>query len=167
MARKPREFKKGYSYHIGGKLIPEITLQEENLAGVFKLLEQANTRFKVNITAFNIEKNHYHFCVHFPKKTNTTMSKLMHWFNTNFAIYVNKTLDRKGRVLMDRYWSKLIKSVDQLKTTVEYIINNSLKHYGILAEFWKFCSYNVYYKKGNDGVTIPYQEILNEISFVT
>ena len=151
--RKARQFSPGNMYHISSKLIPELHLSKKNLEQVYEYVKQLKNKYNIKIVSFNILSNHYHLQVFFPKGSKAHISKVMHWFNTVFAMFVNRTLKRTGSVLASRFWSKLITSIQQAKNTIEYIINNPFNHYGIPAKYWVFSSYDAYKKGHNDLVT--------------
>ena len=52
----------------------------------------------------------------------------MHWLGTVLAIYINKTLERHGKVFADRFKSKIVKTKKYFRKLFNYIKENIKKH---------------------------------------
>ncbi len=159
MARKPREFTPGATYHIMNHFHEEIKLKHSQIAVLRVILKKAAKKFNVKIVCFNIMINHFHLEIYFPKE-GCGMSKFMHWLGTAMAIKVNKMLNHKGHVFFRRFKSKIITGLKHFYRILQYISRNSFKHLRILPKDWPYSSYHYYLKKIDDGITTHLAEVL-------
>ena len=161
MPHSKRLFEFDATMHITNKLNPELKLHDNHIHHVKDVFLRAKQKFNVEIISYSISNNHFHLEVFFPKKTGVTVSKLMHWIGTVLAMKINKLLNRHGRVFIDRFKSKIIKTKQYLERVTEYIMYNIVKHLGdkVDIEKWKWSSYR-YYKYGErDDLVTHYSKI--------
>jgi len=69
--------------------------------------------------------NHIHLLIE--PAPGTSLSKLMQWILSVFAIHFNKMFGLIGHVWYDRFKSKIIRSFQQLINTLQYISDNPVK----------------------------------------
>jgi REP element-mobilizing transposase RayT len=105
-------------------------------------LNEAKTRFKVNIYCYVLMNNHYHLLVETPL---ANLSRFMHNLNTSYTIYFNNRYKRVGPLFQGRYKGIIVDKDNYLLELSRYIhlnpkrVNNDL----ILEEF-KWSSYPTY-----------------------
>jgi len=69
--------------------------------------------------------NHIYFLI--KPGEEESLSRIMQWILSVFAVCYNKQFNLNGHVWHDRFKSKVIKSYRQLIATFKYICNNPLK----------------------------------------
>jgi REP element-mobilizing transposase RayT len=69
--------------------------------------------------------NHVHFLL--KPAHGESLSRIMQWILSVFAIHYNKWANTKGHVWYDRFKSIIINSLQQFLSTFEYITNNPIK----------------------------------------
>jgi len=69
--------------------------------------------------------NHIHFLIR-PAK-GESLSKIMQWILSVFAIHYNKIIQANGHVWHDRFKSVIINTIRQFILVYEYISNNPIK----------------------------------------
>ncbi len=124
----------------------EYIFQNENeIKTYLKYLKEKTAKRNLQIIAYCIMNNHAHFLIHTDDILEIT--KLMSQVNTKYAIFYNRTHDRRGYVFKNRYKSEQIVSYSHLISCINYIHNNPVKA-GMCAEkgAYKYSSYNEYKK---------------------
>ena len=89
------------------------------------ILESAKKKFNFKLKHFCIMSNHIHLLIE--PGVDTSLSKLMQWILSIFAIRFNKLFGQIGHVWYDRFKSKIIRDFRQLVNTVHYISENPVK----------------------------------------
>jgi len=125
--RKPRQKQERGCYHITarsnrGEFILQSNRLKEEFLGV---LERAKDKFDFKLKHFCIMSNHIHLLIQ--PKENTDISRIMQWILSVFAIRFNKIFGYKGHVWYDRFKSKIIYTLNQLRKVFEYISLNPVK----------------------------------------
>jgi putative transposase len=69
--------------------------------------------------------NHIHFILQ--PQGEASLSRIMQWILSGFAIYYNKKFKISGHVWQGRFWSRIIENIKDLFTTFEYISENPVK----------------------------------------
>ncbi|MFA4874014.1 MAG: transposase [bacterium] len=85
----------------------------------YDLLLKYKDKYGVEIHAYNFMDNHPHLAGHLQSKEN--FSAFFRVVNSQFARIVNKQLERRGQVVMDRFKSPLIESDEHMLTAMAYI----------------------------------------------
>ncbi len=125
--RKPRELYIGAEYHVIAKSNRgEFILESPEVKKLFlDTVIRAKEKYSFQIRDFTIMSNHIHLIMK-PGK-DESLSKIMQWILSVFAIKFNKYFKLKGHVWYDRFKSVVIDSFKQLLTTFRYICNNPVK----------------------------------------
>lgn len=89
------------------------------------ILESAKKRYRFKLKHFCIMNNHIHLLIE--PLSGTSLSRLMQWILSVFAIRFNKMFGQIGHVWYDRFKSKIIRSFQQLINTLQYISDNPVK----------------------------------------
>jgi REP element-mobilizing transposase RayT len=106
--------------------------------------------------------NHFHFILK-PEK-NESLSEIMKWILSVFALKFNRTFGLIGHVFYDRFKSKIIHSFQQFLTTFIYIANNPVR--AKIVESPTEYEYNgiTYIKKGKlDLLERPPDHVLRRV----
>ena len=88
-------------------------------------VQRAKKKYNFRLRNFSIMDNHIHFMIK-PEKDNS-LSTIMQWILSVFAISYNKKYGLKGHVWYDRFKSVVIQSYRQLIATFKYIADNPVK----------------------------------------
>jgi putative transposase len=125
--RKPRIVRHGAMYHVvaranRGEFIFE---QDETKELFLDVVKEAKKRFRFRIKNFCIMGNHVHLLL-WPNP-DESLSKIMQWILSVFAIRFNHRFNLKGHVWYDRFRSVLIASLRQFLAAFEYVSRNPVK----------------------------------------
>jgi putative transposase len=125
--RKPRELKNGAQYHViaranRGEHILSTTDMKKMFLGILK---KAKKRYRFSIINFCIMGNHVHLILK-PGK-NESLSRIMQWVLSLFAIKYNKRCNVVGHVWYDRFKSLILHTLTQFLRTFTYIAENPVK----------------------------------------
>ena len=125
--RKTRIIQQGATYHVVAKSNRgEFILNSNEMKEMFLcILDQAKKKFRFKLKHFCIMNNHIHLLLE--PLPGTSLSKLMQWILSVFAIRFNKMFHFTGHVWNDRFKSKIIQSFKQLVNTYQYISDNPVK----------------------------------------
>ena len=125
--RKPREIKKGAKYHVSAKINRgEHIFDPDQIKTLFmEIVRRSKKKYKYSLENFVIMNNHIHLIVK-PEEINS-LSKIMQWILSVFAIYYNKIHNLKGHLWRSRFWSKIIADIKQFIDTFNYISDNPVK----------------------------------------
>ena len=92
----------------------------------------AADRFGVRILEFSVQGNHMHLVVE--AAAHEALSRAMQGFSIRVAKGLNAMMKRRGRVLADRYFARVLDSSTDARKVVHYVRNNFRKH---MAEIGK------------------------------
>ena len=146
--RKPRVLQDGAKYHVSAKINREEHIFEpEGIKSLFlEIVKRAMKKYEFSLKNFVIMDNNIHFIIE-PLK-NESLSKIMQWILSVFAMYYNKIHKITGHVWQNRFWSKIIDNIRQLIDTFKYISENPVKAEMVKkAKEYKYCGLH-YIQKG-------------------
>lgn len=125
--RKPREICLNAEYHITAKINRgEFALESTEVKELFLfIVKRAKKKYSFNLRNFVIMSNHIHFLI--KPGEGESLSRIMQWILSVFAVCYNKHFNLQGHVWYDRFKSKVIKSYRQLIATFNYICTNPVK----------------------------------------
>ena len=161
--RKPRKLRHGARYHVICKINRgEFALEDTQFKRLYlAVLKRAMKKFSFRIENFCIMDNHVHMII-IPLE-NESLSKIMQWISSVFAIHHNKILKIKGHVWYDRFKSKIIDDIRQLIDTFRYITNNPVAA-GIVSHPFLFIFNGInYIRKKKFDVISPPPECLKQL----
>lgn len=123
MARKPRKKLMNAIYHIISKSIPEINMfdKKEDIEKYLYILNKYKNIYDFKVYGYCFMNNHVHLMI---DTLGADIAKIMHDINFSYAMYYNKKHKRSGTLFKDRYKSKIIKNLLNLKFVSLYIHNN-------------------------------------------
>jgi putative transposase len=122
--RKNRELKNGAEYHVTarinrGEMAFESEADKNLLLDVFK---RAKKKFDFHIKNFCIMNNHLHLLIK-PGK-GESLSKIMQWILSVFAMNWNRRHHLTGHVWGERFFSRIIAGIVDFLRTFMYIDDN-------------------------------------------
>ena len=114
------------SYHVVCKINRDEIIFNDPVADLLlKTIARCKEKFSFRIHNFCIMGNHVHFMIT-PDK-DASLPKIMQWINSVFAKEYNKLTGQSGHVWKERYFSRIIETIQQFITTFEYIVRNPLE----------------------------------------
>ncbi len=142
MPRISRGISDGLIYHVlnRGNAKQRIFHKDQDYAIFIKLLKEGMALFSVNIFAYCLMPNHFHFVLS-PCRANS-LSRLMQWLLTSHVRRYHKHYGTSGHVWQGRYKSFLIKEDEHLLTVVRYVEGNPVRA-GLVssANDWPYSSH--------------------------
>ncbi len=98
------------------------------------------------IIAYVILNDHLHFLI----KTQdiTKYPKIIHSIKYNFTKNVGVATPTYNKLWQNRYWEHTIRDENDLYKHLDYIHYNSVKHYDIAPEEWKYSSFEKFVSLG-------------------
>ena len=154
--RKIREIETGAVYHVVARANRgEFILNSPESKEMFlDVLKRAKKKYFFKIKHFCIMSNHIHLLIEPTSKT--SLSKLMQWILSVFAVKINKHYGFKGHVWYDRFKSKMIKGYKQYIRTFEYISNNPVKaEMCKISREYKYSGLRFIFEKIHDLIELP------------
>lgn len=114
-------------YHVvaranRGEFILDSFLMKEMMIDV---LRRARKKYSFKLKHFCIMGNHIHLLIEPQGKT--TISRIMQWILSVFALKFNRIFGYHGHVWYDRFKSRIIEGFRQFWKTFEYISKNPVK----------------------------------------
>ncbi len=125
--RRKREIILESYYHVTARANRNEFILEnnENKKLFISVLRRARKKYKFEVRNFCIMGNHIHIMI--KPRENESLSIIMQWILSVFAVLYNKKYNYHGHVWYDRFKSKLIKSYQQYLNVYRYIMNNPVK----------------------------------------
>lgn len=147
---KLEKLEKNQYYHIYNRGINSETIfiSQDNM-DYFLRLFNSHLDEKVNVLAYCLMKNHFHFVINLSEDEKTVIQSLSNFFNA-YAKAFNKQQGRTGSLFEKHFRRKRIDSDDYLKNLIMYVHNNPV-HHGLtlnLADY-RNSSYPYYIGKSN------------------
>jgi REP element-mobilizing transposase RayT len=150
MARPPREFIPGATYHVysRGSNRQAIFRFDSDRVEFLMCLDRVVGRFQLRCVAYCLMPNHYHLVVETP---DGAVSPAMKALNGRYAIRFNRRYGRGAHLFKNRFGSVLQESEEQLLWTLRYTVRNPIES-GLCAEpgEWPWSSY-----RGCAGIEPP------------
>ena len=139
------KLEKGKLYHIYNRGINStVVFKNDDNMSYFLQLAQKHLDSKINILAFCLLNNHYHFAIEVLDETKEVNQALSNFFNAYTKAF-NKQNQRTGALFERPFKRKEVKDETYLKQLILYIHQNPENH-KIVTNFedYKFSSYNSY-----------------------
>ena len=87
---------------------------------------KAKERNGCRLAQFSVQDNHLHLLCE--AKHAKALSRGMQVLRIRIAKGLNNELDRRGRVFADRFFSRILKTPQEVRATLAYVLNNRLHH---------------------------------------
>ena len=125
--RMPRKLLPNASYHVVARANRnEFIFAVDAIKELFlTTITRAKRRYSFSISNFCIMGNHFHILIR-PAKSES-LSRIMQWILSVFAVAYNKLFGHSGHVWYDRFKSRVINSYRQWVATFEYIVDNPIR----------------------------------------
>eukprot|EP01047_Picozoa_sp_COSAG01_P079137 COSAG01_NODE_14892_length_1398_cov_1.022325_2_plen_203_part_00 len=126
MSRRSRLLLANSFYHIFNQANNKrgINLCNQTYDFFIDLLHHLQDKFHLNIYAYCLMTNHYHFLI---KTERDNLDRAMADFGRNYACYINKITNGSGPVFNRRYQAKLITEERYLLQVLRYIHLNPVE----------------------------------------
>jgi REP element-mobilizing transposase RayT len=83
-------------------------------------------RFGMRLTHFSVQGNHIHLIVE--AQSREALAKGMQGLAIRLAKGVNRAAARNGTVFADRYHSRVLRTLEEVRNAVHYVLHNQQKH---------------------------------------
>ena len=93
---------------------------------IARAIAKASERFGVRIVQFSVQGNHLHLVVE--AAATEALSRAMQGFSIRVAKGLNAMMNRRGRVLADRYHARPLRTPTEVRRVVAYVRHNHRKH---------------------------------------
>ncbi len=117
-------YEKGNYYHLYNRGCNKdlIFYDESDFQKLIKIIEESDFQKYLEIYAFALMPNHYHFLV--KQISDRPISSWIKFIFIKYAKYFNKKYDRSGTIFEGKVKVKIINKTEYLGTIVHYIHNN-------------------------------------------
>lgn len=137
--RKLRRLRAEAQYHVTARTNRSemILLPEEEKKLMLTVIERAKKRYRFQVKNFCIMNNHIHFLI--KPGENESLSRIMQWILSVFAMAWNRKHNLKGHVWGERFYSRIIAGITDFLRVFMYIDDNPV--YAQLVDCsweWKF-----------------------------
>jgi REP element-mobilizing transposase RayT len=137
-------------YHVlsRGNERKEIFRDEKDHLRFLDTLGKVVGRFKLEIHAYVLMKNHFHLLVH-TKEAN--LSRAIQWLGVSYSVWFNRRHGRSGHLFQGRFKSFLIENGRYFTAMCHYIHGNPLRA-SIVQRLWdyRWSSYQAYADKRHE-----------------
>jgi len=125
--RKPRQLVEGARYHVTARVNrKEMILDSCAMKELFlSVVARAKSKYRFSLENFCIMGNHFHFVIR-PGR-GESLSAIMQWILSVFAMAYNRKKGITGHVWGCRFYSRILESLGELLKAFEYIDNNPVK----------------------------------------
>ena len=125
--RKPRIIRAGSVYHVVARANRrEYILQPDEIKNDFLVtVARAKKKYRFRLTNFCVMGNHFHFMIT-PGK-GESLSRIMQWILSVFAVRFNKRFGWNGHVWYDRFKSKILDGMGEFLHAFRYIAENPVR----------------------------------------
>jgi putative transposase len=125
--RKPRQLLEGARYHVTARANrKEMILDTGAMKELFlSVTKRAKAKYDFRLENFCIMGNHFHFIIQ-PGR-GESLSAIMRWILSVFAMAYNRVWGLTGHVWGSRFFSRIIASLRELIQAFEYIDGNPAK----------------------------------------
>jgi REP element-mobilizing transposase RayT len=90
-----------------------------------------NGRFGLRLNQFSIQGNHIHLIVEADGRDSLTRG--MQGLSIRLARSLNRLMQRRGKVLADRYHAHLLRTPSEVRRALDYVLDNARRHFGARA----------------------------------
>ncbi|MDP2815656.1 MAG: transposase [Rectinemataceae bacterium] len=125
--RKPRMLQDGARYHITARANrKEMILDASPMKELFlSVVKRAKLKYSFRIENFCIMGNHFHFILQ-PAR-GESLSAIMRWIMSVFAMAYNRIRNITGHVWGSRFFSRIIRGLREFMQVFGYIDNNPVQ----------------------------------------
>lgn len=123
MPRKPREVSESGFYHITqrGNARTLIFESDDDRRQFLRILKRLRDEMSFRVIAWVLMDDHFHLVV---DAHNVDLSTFMHRLERAYVSYFNRIHERDGHLFQGSFFSRPIKTAEQLAATVHYVHQN-------------------------------------------
>src|SRR3989344_1216655 len=121
--------------------LSDINSDYSHKAEALKLLRMNNFSDSIDMLAYCLMPNHFHFLV--KQENSTSIDSFMNSLATRYSMYFNRKYKRVGHLFQGTYKAVLVESEEQLLHLSRYIHNNPSSK-GVLFQTYPYSSYGNY-----------------------
>ena len=115
------------------------TLRQQALVGVVRgALRAGKERFGLRVVHYSIQRDHLHLVVEAVDRR--ALTRGMHGLGVRLARGINRMLDKKGRVLGDRYHARALRTPREVRNVLAYVLLNARRHGRVGPDAWDLAS---------------------------
>ena len=135
--RSPRMLRDGAEYHVTARINRSemILSPEEEKLLLLTVIKRAKKRYRFQIKNFCIMNNHLHLLIK-PGK-DESLSRIMQWILSVFAMAWNRKHNLKGHVWGERFYSRIIAGIVDFLRVFVYIDDNPV-YAQLVDSSWKW-----------------------------
>ena len=100
--------------------------QEREKACILRAIRACQERFGCRVVAHAALTNHLHLLME--AENEEKLSQAMKGLQVRIARALNKLWKRKGPVFLDRFHSRVLKTLGEIRNAVRYVLQNARKH---------------------------------------
>jgi REP element-mobilizing transposase RayT len=114
--------------HVGLKVAADVSnLRHPDLFGpLSEAIYAGSERFGMRIIHFSVIEDHLHFIVE--AEGVEALARGMQGLAVRLAKRINKVLGRRGKVFVDRYFSRVLSTPSEVRSCLSYVLKNKLRH---------------------------------------
>ncbi|MFW5642641.1 MAG: transposase [Alkalispirochaeta sp.] len=122
--RKPRQLQRGAEYHVVARANrQEFMLDSPRMKELFmNIVRKAKRKYSFRVRNFCIMGNHIHFLI--IPEDGESLSRIMQWILSGFAIRFNRIFGYHGHVWYDRFKSIIVRTLRHFVAAFAYIAAN-------------------------------------------
>jgi len=158
--RKLRQLRDGAQYHVTARINRSemILLPGEEKKLLISVIERAKKRYRFQVINFCIMNNHFHLII--KPCDEESLSRIMQWILSVFAMAWNRKHHLKGHVWGERFYSRIIEGIVDFLRVFIYIDDNPVNAQLVdRAWEWRFGGL-WHHKNGINTVTDPPSDII-------
>jgi putative transposase len=137
--RKPRQLQPGAKYHVSARANrQEMILSNDEVKVLFlDVVKRAKKKYRFKIENFCVMENHFHFILQ--PNPGVSLSSIMQWLMSVFAMAWNRRHGLTGHVWGQRFFSRIIQSMADFLRVFSYMDQNPVTA-GLVrsASDWRF-----------------------------
>jgi putative transposase len=125
--RRARVLQKGARYHVTARANRrEMILDNDAIKELFvETIKRARVRYDFRVENFCVMGNHFHLIIQ--PGNDASLSRIMQWIMSVFAVAWNKIHHHTGHVWGERFFSRIIQTLSEYIRTFDYIIQNPVE----------------------------------------
>ena len=111
--------------------LPSLRRERERRV-VIEALRAGKKRFGLTLVHYSIQSNHLHLLVEVAQAK--ALARGMQGLLVRIAKRLNRLWERRGKVVADRFYSRLLQTPREVRNALVYVLNNFIKHRRRLPE---------------------------------
>jgi REP element-mobilizing transposase RayT len=138
--RRRAELARRFPVHVTVRMRPEVyNLRSRRCFRVIRAAFAAqNGRFGFRLNQFSVQGNHVHLIVEADGKQ--SLSRGMQGLSIRIAKALNRVMQRTGTVLADRYHAHILRTPNEVRRALDYVLDNARRHFGLPAPIDRYSS---------------------------